>query len=476
MIIGHFKPLVLIPAGLLFSIPPDQIEAILAHELAHIRRKDFLINTLKSVIEAVFFYHPAVWWLSAVFNQECENCCDDIAIKASIRPLSLTKALVNAEGFRVTAPGLAMAFFQKNYKLLKRIKRMNTKMNQANKISARSIALLVILAVVVGVAAKSTITNQNESAGILTPSNLPPSVATAMEPETVVAEPDFSAQDPESDKAIVMVKDGKEYRAVFEGAQGKSALNGFWIDGKEVPKSQWNDHAAIIKEMKQKHSQSSKQARMQNAGLRSEYRSTSQKAKMMKDELKMIKTTLSEKKSELSQEEIARIKEVGGGLDETLKNLEMLKASLLDNAEKQTLEVREEEKAKQLLATENEKLEILRVKMNEIYESQQGLLDKERDEYKAMQEAKLKEQQLAKEEKEHAAQLDKMNKLFYKNLLEDGILKEGEPLSLMLSNEKMLVNEKNQPEKIHQKYLKLYEKLNGAPMPEKKSFVINHKM
>lgn len=477
MVIGHLRPLILIPAGLVFSIPPDQIEAILAHELAHIRRKDFLINTLKSVIEAVFFYHPFVWWLSSVFDQERENCCDDITITASIRPLSLSKALVNAEEFRMASPGLVMAFYQKKYKLLKRIKRMNTKMNQAQRISARSIALLIILAVMVGFAAKSTITDHNERTHFLSVSLSPQTVSNNMEKATLAtSESNPTTQNPQGDKAIMLVQEGKEYKAVFEGAPGNTTMTGFWIDGKEVPQGAWNEHAEIIKEMKQKYNQSRKQAQMQNAGLKSEYKSTSQEARMMKDELTMIKKTLSEKKGELNSEEMSRIKEIAKGLEETQKNLEMLKSNVLETSEKQALEQKELEFAKQSLLAENEKLKTLRVKMNEIYVMEKGLLDQERDEYKAMQEAKLKEKQLAMEEREQAVQLDKINKVFYKNLLEDGIIKEGDPLSLLLSTEKMLVNEKNQPENIHKKYLGLYEKLHGAPLPVKKSFVINYKI
>jgi beta-lactamase regulating signal transducer with metallopeptidase domain len=79
MVIGWLKPVVLVPAGLLAGLTPHQLEAVMAHELAHIRRHDYLVNLLQNVLETFFFYHPAVWWVSRQIRTERENCCDDLA-------------------------------------------------------------------------------------------------------------------------------------------------------------------------------------------------------------------------------------------------------------------------------------------------------------------------------------------------------------------------------------------------------------
>lgn len=78
VVIGWLRPVILIPAGLLAGFPGEQIELILIHELAHIRRKDYLVNLLQSVVENLLFYHPAVWWVSNQMRRERENCCDDV--------------------------------------------------------------------------------------------------------------------------------------------------------------------------------------------------------------------------------------------------------------------------------------------------------------------------------------------------------------------------------------------------------------
>lgn len=82
VVIGHLRPVILAPSGFLTSLPPQQVEWILLHELAHIRRNDYLVNLLQTVTEAALFYHPAAWWISGVIRDEREHCCDDLAVAA----------------------------------------------------------------------------------------------------------------------------------------------------------------------------------------------------------------------------------------------------------------------------------------------------------------------------------------------------------------------------------------------------------
>ncbi len=79
-VIGLLRPVILLPASLCTALPPAQLEAILLHELAHIRRMDYLVNLLQTLVETLLFYHPAVWYISSRIRLERENCCDDITI------------------------------------------------------------------------------------------------------------------------------------------------------------------------------------------------------------------------------------------------------------------------------------------------------------------------------------------------------------------------------------------------------------
>lgn len=107
-LIGWFRPVVLIPLGCLSGLSTAQIEAILAHELAHIRRHDYLVSVLQSIVEALLFYHPAVWWVSKTIRKERENCCDDIAVEISGNALIYARALSLLEEHRSTMPAFTL--------------------------------------------------------------------------------------------------------------------------------------------------------------------------------------------------------------------------------------------------------------------------------------------------------------------------------------------------------------------------------
>ena len=77
LVIGWLRPVIVAPIGMLAGLPADHVEAILLHELAHIRRADYLVNLVQTAVEGILFYHPAVWWVSGGVRAERENCCDD---------------------------------------------------------------------------------------------------------------------------------------------------------------------------------------------------------------------------------------------------------------------------------------------------------------------------------------------------------------------------------------------------------------
>ncbi|SDK38080.1 Signal transducer regulating beta-lactamase production, contains metallopeptidase domain [Catalinimonas alkaloidigena] len=153
MVLGYFKPIILVPIGLVNGLSPAQVEAILAHELAHIRRYDYLINLFQSFVEILMFYHPAVWWLSREIRNEREHCCDDWAVTACDDSLSLAKALLHLQEWTATVPSTALAFTGPRFHVLARIRRLVQPEAHAPRFPAAegSVALLVVLlALVVG--------------------------------------------------------------------------------------------------------------------------------------------------------------------------------------------------------------------------------------------------------------------------------------------------------------------------------------
>lgn len=109
MVVGHLRPLILLLVGVLTGLRPLQVEAILLHELAHVRRRDYLINMLQRLIEGLLFYHPAVWWISHVIRAERENCWDDAVIAIHQNRQESASALTALEQKRRPRCGAAMA-------------------------------------------------------------------------------------------------------------------------------------------------------------------------------------------------------------------------------------------------------------------------------------------------------------------------------------------------------------------------------
>ena len=106
---GVLRPWILLPITALTSLSPEQLEVVLCHELAHIRRADYLWNLLQTIVETLFFFHPAVWWISRRVREERELCCDDIAVRGCSDPTVYAWALLRLEEERRKRLHLAMA-------------------------------------------------------------------------------------------------------------------------------------------------------------------------------------------------------------------------------------------------------------------------------------------------------------------------------------------------------------------------------
>lgn len=153
LVIGWLRPVVLVPASALLSLSPEALEAIMAHELAHIRRQDYLANLLQGLAEALLFFHPAAWWLSHQIRELREHCCDDAASALCGDPLILAQGLSALERLRRSLhtdpePALGAA----KGKLMPRITRL-FQPQDVQAPSLRGLAALLIGISLVGVTA-----------------------------------------------------------------------------------------------------------------------------------------------------------------------------------------------------------------------------------------------------------------------------------------------------------------------------------
>jgi bla regulator protein BlaR1 len=163
--IGYIKPVILVPIGMLTGFPAKEIEAILAHELAHVVRNDYLVNILQSIAEIIFFYNPALWWISSIIRSEREKCCDDMAVSLCGDSLIFAKALANLEEINAKKYQFALAINGKK-NLVTRIKRLFNRQKETTMIEkAMAAGIIGIMLLTSTVFASTLYTNSILSPG-----------------------------------------------------------------------------------------------------------------------------------------------------------------------------------------------------------------------------------------------------------------------------------------------------------------------
>lgn len=140
---GFIKPLIVLPIGFFTTLPPEQIEAVLLHELYHIKHKDYLVNILTMALEVVFFYHPVMWWLAKNIRQERENRCDDQVTQIMDKKV-YAHALLSMESYRQSL-NYAIPFSNKQSNLKMRIMRIFEQKPERNMGLKPFLSLLIMV-------------------------------------------------------------------------------------------------------------------------------------------------------------------------------------------------------------------------------------------------------------------------------------------------------------------------------------------
>lgn len=144
-VLGHFKPVILVPLGVITSIPADQIEMMLLHELAHIRRLDFFVNFLQRLTELLFFFNPGILWISKLIREEREHCCDDMALRYSGNQTAYIRALLSFREYQLTENVYQLAFSGKGG-VVQRAKRIASRTNPTLGTAEKTVLLVAMLA------------------------------------------------------------------------------------------------------------------------------------------------------------------------------------------------------------------------------------------------------------------------------------------------------------------------------------------
>ena len=231
-VVGWLRPVVLLPISSVTGLKTEQLEMVLAHELAHVRRHDYLVNALQSAAETLLFYHPAVWWISKQIRIERENCCDDLAVTTCGDALQYARALTQLEQLRaMPAPALAAT----GGSLFDRVRRLVSRDGES-AVSARWAGAIAAMLLVAGLTAipvlAAALDNEPEPPAPPTPpvavapmpalvpvTPLPPPVARiAVEPRVAIA-PTMTVVAPRVSAAVAGIAPAIAV-AVVEGVEG----------------------------------------------------------------------------------------------------------------------------------------------------------------------------------------------------------------------------------------------------------------
>jgi beta-lactamase regulating signal transducer with metallopeptidase domain len=170
MVFGHFKPILLFPVTLLSKLTPEQVEAVIIHELAHVKRNDYILNIFQIFIEIIFYFHPVTWWLTSIIKREREHICDDEAAGKELnQKLSYAKALLIIQENDAISSISSLAFAKKPSEMYLRIKRILEPSKNVNFMEKTTLGILVLgLAVGMFWQQKPVYANKSEFKTILT--------------------------------------------------------------------------------------------------------------------------------------------------------------------------------------------------------------------------------------------------------------------------------------------------------------------
>ncbi|MEM9261309.1 MAG: M56 family metallopeptidase, partial [Bacteroidota bacterium] len=269
-LVGHFKPLLLFPLAVVNQLSVEEAEAVVLHELAHLKRKDHWWNLFQCLIEVVFYYHPVVWWIGARIREEREHCCDDMVLRHGPGRLAYAKALLYFEEHRTT-PATAVALTNNPNGLLGRVQRVLNQQNLPYQMKSRLflLPLLALIALVTTAAYKPTAETPDPAPATTpavevntTSATFNPDPAPAVAPELLVAttaqmEPDTL---PPGKHQVSSFRNGKSTEVTVEDGEIKSLK----IDGETIPPAEYDEHEAMVERLLGGSGRSSNSMRWRN--------------------------------------------------------------------------------------------------------------------------------------------------------------------------------------------------------------------
>lgn len=435
MVIGFLKPVVLVPLGMLANLPAAQVEAILLHELAHIRRRDYLVNLVQIFCENVFFFNPAVLWISKLIREEREHCCDDLAIGVMQNKTSFVHALVSFQEYNQSRPTFEMAFSKKRNHLLDRIKRI---INNNNKPLDAMEKLFVTFSLAAAIALSAAtapekpakaraVFKQPESRGAAVKTPQAPKIAAIQKPDTLLRKKrtDMAIHSAnvrgarEGISTYNVTRNGRQYEIVKRNGKMVS----LWVDDQEIAEGDYPKYQSeideIMEEIKVQHELAEKQ------------REEAEEMRKLAD----VQRREAEKQREAANE-IRKLAEVQRrDADKQREQAHVMRLEAEKHRE-QAARIRVEA-AKQREHADEMRLQA--EKHRQLAEEQRKQADGMRKEAEKEREAYVKKQEGVIEE-----------------LIKGGIVKSRDDVSFKLADDELIVNGEKQPADLHQRLKSKY--------------------
>ncbi len=489
--IGYLKPVILFPLGMISGLPQNQVEAIIAHEIAHIKRYDFLVNFLQTLVETIFFYHPSVWWISKISRIERENCCDDIAVELCGDSLTYSKALINIQQMRGHETSFVLAAIGNKNQLFRRIKRMNEKnktmITYGIKFAAFAV-LIFIIAIVSLYSPKSTDSNfsQINKASFLNP----------FEPlidDIVVNGNIFDSSDPATPDTTNLKK-GKHTFRFYEDTEGdrvryKAKLNNgkleqLYVDGEKIPTAELNKYEDKIYNKVDEYEELMSDYRKNRKEYRELMGKYSDKIKENRKKLRDYRNEYRDWNNDYSHEDLSELRESMRELQHELRDNFVNLSFEVPPIVVPEIDVNIPDIHIPPIVMPDIDIDVPDVHVPPIY------IDSEdfsawQDEFKEgmkefshsmknfnfnMDEFKGNMNRFGREMKRFGSFMKDVKE----ELIDDGIINSGDDIdNFKLSEKEMSVNGKTISPELHKKYLNMYEEHTGKKLEGDKKIVIN---
>lgn len=420
-VVGYFKPIILFPIGAINLLTTSQVEIILAHELAHIRRHDFLFNILQSIVEILYYFNPAVWLLSRTIRAEREKCCDDVALQVCHDPLAYAKALLALQELRLNPSSLVVsALGQGKSELLLRVQRILSpySSSKSNAMEKCFLSILIIVFLSLGNVVSTQGNAPTHEDGIVIADD---SVITT--PRDTVPEDKFFFPVPPPPPAAPLPPPPPTAPNEMLPPTAPSPPT-----PPSVEQEAWKEEINAIMEEQRAEQES-----------------------YLQEQESIRRAYLEEQK--ILQEERLLVEE---------EQRELLREQRAMEQDRQEM-IREEQRERQ--AAIREEMMVKREEMREraaemrVHAAEMRAENRQRMEE---QRERMEEERVRMKEKS-----DRQLQKFGEQLLKDGLISDPNNYKFQLSKKKLIVNGKRQSESLLNKYLQAYEAKNGHPLGDK---------